>query len=113
MDDCVFETEDREGRIVRLARDRWVMHILEKHGEVEPFLAEIQQVIQSPAVSTQDNLGSCHYATVGAVGGKWKPLYLEIVLRYDETLNPAVGEVLTVFFNGMPPKGELKWIEIR
>ena len=111
MADWVFEVQDRDGRIVRLARDRWAMHIIEKHSEVEPHLAEICQVIQSPAISTQDALGSFHHSTLGAVKGKDR-LYLEVVVRYDETVNPTVGDVLTIHFNGRPPKGELKWIKM-
>ena len=110
MADWLFEVQDRNGNQVHLTRFRWEMHIGVKHSEVAPYLAEIQQVIQSPGIITREQSGTYHLARLGAVGGKWASLYLEVVVRYTTTSSVVTGNVLTVFFNGRPPKGKLQWL---
>lgn len=106
----VFEESDRDGIPVRLTADRWHMHITVKHGEVEPFLQEIQEVIRDPGIVTENDEGVRHCATLGAVRGRWVNLYLEVVVGYDRSTAPGMGNVLTVHFNSRPPKGMLKSI---
>ena len=71
MGDYLFETTDRNGDTVRLARIRWEMHIVEKHGEVERFIEQIKAVIHSPGIGTLDRGGAYHLSTFGAVSGSW------------------------------------------
>ena len=109
----LFETSDKDGRVVRLEEGRWIMHKAEKHAEVEPFVNEIKDVIHMPGIITQDDGGVFHLSTKGAVRGRWKNMYLEVVIRYrqeQESENEA-GDVLAVHFNAGPPKGDLKWVQ--
>ena len=112
MAKSIFEVQDKDGVLVSLAASRWHMHIAEKHAEVEPFLEQIQEVIKSPQIVTQDIGGAYHLSRVGAVGGKWQQLYLEVVIQYEESSDSKLGHVLTVHFNAGSPKGELKWISL-
>ena len=105
MPKWLFEVSDKDGIIVRLALDRWEMHISVKHHEVSPHIEELKQLIVAPTVITRDSEGCLHLAALGAVGGKWTNLYLEAVVRYKEN----EGEVLTAHFIGRIPKGEVIW----
>ena len=106
----LFEVADKDGTTVRLREDRWDLHIVEKHSEVEPYLEEIKKVIRSPAIITQDAGGSHHLSRLGAVEQGWKDKYLEIIVKYSGELGSRTGRVLTVFFNERPPKGDMKWM---
>ena len=110
MTDWVFETQDRDDNTVRLSRTRWNRHILVKHREVGQYLAETQDVILSSTIGTVDGGGAYHLSTLGAVGGKWKNLYLEVVVRYEDTGDTKTGTVPTIHFNDSAPKGDLRWL---
>lgn len=108
MPDWLFEVSDKDGNIVRLALSRWEMHIRVKHREVTPYVEELKQLIAAPTIITRDSEGCFHLSVLGAVGGKWTNLYLEAVVRYEEGEDDE-GEVLTAYFNGRIPKGEVIW----
>ena len=79
---------------------------MERHPELRNNAEALKAVIQDPMIVTLDNGGVHHLSTLGAVKGKWRGLYLEVVVRYTA----SGGEVLTAFFNGDVPKGELQWL---
>ena len=75
MTHWAFEVMDKDGNTVRLSRRRWEIHVMEKHGEVEPYLDEIKEVIASPSIITFDSGGAYHLSTLGAVSsGRWRNL---------------------------------------
>ena len=108
--DWLFEVPDKDGNLVRLALSRWEMHIRAKHHETTPYIEEIKGLISTPGIITRDAGGCSHLAKLRAVGGKWENLYLEVVVRYKEDPSGSLtGDVLTVYFSGRPPKGEVIW----
>lgn len=111
MPGLVFEVNDKDGVSVRLTTNRWEMHIAVRQPEVTAHLEAIKKVIESPAIITQDEGKAYHLPNLGAVGGKWINLYLEVVVRYPENATFNFGDVLTAFFNDRPPKGVLKWLQ--
>ena len=109
MSEWILKEQDYNGNLVYLRADRWSLHIIVKHPEMAPFVKAIQEVVRAPNVVTEDSGGSVHLARLGAVKGKWKELYLEVVIRYNSSGDRTTGDIQTVYFNAMPPKGELKW----
>ena len=112
MPDTIFEIQDVYGTSVRLLTRRLEMHIRVKHADVVPYIDEAKEVISNPGIVTEDNLGSYHFSRLGAVqDGDKAGLYLEVVVDYRGEPDAVFGEVLTVHFNGKPPKGVLKWMK--
>ena len=112
MVELAFEIIDWSGHTVQLELDRWERHICEKHGEVEPFLEVIKDVIQNPSIVTLDIGNAWHLCRFGAIPNL-SHLYLEIVIKYEQHSDELIGDVKTVHVNRMPPRGELKkWINM-
>jgi len=107
--ELAFEIIDWRGYTVQLEQDRWERHICEKHGEVQPFLDQIIDVIQNPSIVTLDVGDAWHLSRLGAIP-TLSHLYLEIVIKYEQKLENFIGDVKTIHVNRMPPRGELKWL---
>lgn len=102
----VFSTLDRDGNEVQLIESQWRSHILREHSEVEPYLEEIQAVIQNPELVRVGNSGEIRLARLGIVA-RWPKLYLRVVVDYlDENTGRRFGSVRTAHMRHRPPRGE-------
>ncbi len=111
MAEPLFEISDKDGNVVQLTTERSELHVVVRHPEVEPYLEQIKQLIESPNIVTKDSRGVYHLSRLAAVEeSRFRGLYLEVVVRYRRRSSGAEGEVLTIFFNARPPKGDLEWI---
>ncbi len=102
----VFSTLDRDGNEVRLTESQWRWHILIEHSDIEPYLEEIQAVIQNPEFVRVGNRGEIRLARLGIVA-RWPRLYLRVVVDYlDENTDRRFGSVRTAHMSHRPPGGE-------
>ena len=58
----IFSVPDRDGNEVRLTESQWRDHILREHSDIEPYLEEIQAVIQNPEFVRVGNGGEIRLA---------------------------------------------------
>lgn len=97
------------GDLVCLPIMRWQGHILATHPEMQPYLAEIEDTIAHPhCVSESENDPDAKlFCRRSAVQGKYRNLYLKVVVSY--ATQPAV--VKTTFFTTNMTGGKLLWIK--
>lgn len=104
----LIQVTDVFGEGVTLSDGRWQGHILAAHPEMQPYLAQIEEAIRNPTCvySSENDPNSRLFYRRGAALGKYKNLYLKVVVSYSSL--PAT--VRTAFFTTSLTGGDLLWI---
>jgi hypothetical protein len=96
----VFIKKEKFGRLIRLTDERW-QHIIERHPEVEGYLAKIQSTIRYPdiIVKNQYNKNERYYHKY------FKSLknHFIIIVEYEKNF------IITAFISRKIKKGEILW----
>jgi len=85
---------------VRLTFERWC-HIVENHDEMASYFHDVLETIERPELVARGNRGSLKAARSWGKR-KW------LVVIYRE-LSKSDGFVITAYFLGAKPKGEVVW----
>ena len=85
---------------VRLTFERWC-HIVENHDEMASYFHDVLETIERPELVARGNRGSLKAARSWGKR-KW------LVVIYRE-LSRSDGFVITAYFLGTKPKGEVVW----
>ena len=109
MNRILFQTVDIFGNLVELTEERWKTHILTGHYEVEPYIEQIKETIESPDCIFESRYESDTklFYKRGITQGKHRNLYMKVVVSYSET--PAF--IKTAFFTPQLTGGKLLWIK--
>lgn len=104
-----FQVTDVFGEIVCLSDTRWQGHILAAHPEMKPYVAEVEDTIAHPhcVYESENDPDAKLFYRRGAVQGKYRNLYLKVVVSY--ATQPAV--LKTAFFTTSLTGGKLLWIK--
>ena len=85
---------------VRLTYERWY-HIIENHDDLASYFFDVLETIENPDFVVRGNKGTLK-AVKNMGGNKW------LVIIYRET-SKKDGFVITSYFLGNKPKGEIIW----
>ena len=109
MNRILFQAVDIFGNLVELTEERWETHILTGHYEVEPYIEQIKETIESPdcIFESRYEYDTKLFYKRGITQGKYKNLYMKVVVSYSET--PAF--IITAFFTLQLTGGKLLWIK--
>ncbi len=96
------------GDSVSLPVSRWQTHILATHPELKMHLDDIAKAIGEPhcVYESETDTAAKLFFRRGAVQGKYRNLYLKVVVSY--ATKPAI--VKTAFFTNTLQGGKLLWI---
>jgi hypothetical protein len=105
----IFTTEDVWDEAVTLPEQQWQQHILVRHPEVGPYLAQIEDTVHAPdcVFSSEVRSDAKIFYKRHSDTGAYRQLYLKVVVGYDES--PAM--VLTAYFCPHITGGKLLWIK--
>ncbi|MBM2826542.1 MAG: hypothetical protein HW403_606 [Dehalococcoidia bacterium] len=78
--------------------------------EIRGHLEEIKVAIEEPDVIVVDDTGCYRYYKLGAIGGRFRGLYLQVLVRYSEEPQGKVGIIVSAFCSRVIAQGELRWI---
>jgi len=113
--DLLFEIVEPRDYTIRLYKDRWEEHIISPahHPEMASYLSEVREVIENPDYIQQSNTSDDTelYYKLGAAKGKYKHLYVVVVVRFPRRDH---GYVRTAYLMPSPRKGgDIVWIKPR
>lgn len=101
----VIQTKDAEECDVFLGEREWKEHILERHPEIEPFLAEIEEAIKNPIVryvDSEDERVNLHYYSIPEAKKPHQKInFLLVVIKYvnaPERNFEKTGFISSVYF---------------
>lgn len=109
----VFETQDWEGKTVRLSKTQW-KHIRTNHLEMEEALDAIRITVEDPDIVTESHV---HGKAVGSFRRvlsrlgphpRYRALYVRVPIEYG----PHANWVTTAYLDALPPDGEVIYARI-
>ncbi|MFQ6040475.1 MAG: hypothetical protein ACE5PV_06425 [Candidatus Poribacteria bacterium] len=109
MNRILFQAVDIFGNLIELTEERWKTHILTGHYEVELYIEQIKETIKSPDCIFESRYepDTRLFYKRGITQGKYRNLYMKVVVSYSET--PAF--IKTAFFTPQLTGGKLLWIK--
>ena len=109
-DEKLFEVKDPEGRLVRLVRSTWNVHIILRHPEMKRHYEKIEKTIAEPNVITKDPERdySLTYSNNELTSSN---IYVHVSVQFDDKYKN--GDVRTSRLGWDLPKGKTIWIRKR
>lgn len=96
----VLQCKDRWRRPIVLSADRWLNHILRRHGELRQNLSSIEQTISQPDVVNRDPSREDRevFYLRGVMREPYRHLYLKVVVEFVPSEDGAIiGTIITAF----------------
>jgi hypothetical protein len=96
----VLQCQDRWGRPIALSEDRWLNHIIRRHGELWQSLSRIEQAVAQADVVNRDASRDDRelYYRHGILREPYRHLYLKVVVEFVPSEDGGIiGNDITAF----------------